>query len=169
MAVILYNDVTRIRILPLHELRLSYGSGGLGVNVFLFQYPESDSSASMRRISEPDGDGGSDTVAYRVEATWYVPFNDFDTMRATLEQIALERPQDMSMKLRAQDDQPGGALLTVDLSETSKILSISAGWDWETAAFRPRMVITANCLFLPELLSVVTESRLFKQGSGWDE
>jgi hypothetical protein len=163
-----FDNLARIRMLPLDELRLLYPDE----NEYTFRYPEADSSAAIDEILEPNSEGAVDVAALRFSLTWFVPYNDFETMRFALAQINADKPErDMTVTFRAQDEQAGGGTLRMDFTRAELILDISAGWRMETVEMRPRIVLRVSCLFLPELIGFGEDAdpgRLFHQEAGWD-
>lgn len=164
MSTIFYDDITRIRILPLDTLRLQL----VGVeDVYLFRNPVEGSSLSMKTIKQSSR-GVFRTVGFRIESQWFIPYDDFDTMNTTLYMLATKRVQDVTFTLAAQADQPAGAVMHVDLTDTSiTVREFAASFDIVQGTDMPRMQIDLTGIVSPDILAVTGETRLFQQVSGF--
>lgn len=72
-----YFHTNDIRLLPITELQLKEDLPESDVNYIRFRQIEEESSFTLTPITRASNRGGEVVVAYRFEATIYVPFNKF--------------------------------------------------------------------------------------------
>jgi hypothetical protein len=139
MAV-LYNDITRIKVVPMHSLTLQIGDPASEFAEITFENIESDSSWTLYAVTQRDR-GVDRTVAFKLEGTAIVAENDYQLKLSVLGYMATKKMRGVKIKNKALEGQASGAELRIQLSGLRRLQRFSLTWRADTAEFRPRLTV----------------------------
>lgn len=142
----LHAKFSDVKIMPLYGLILRYGS-----NITEFRFLESDSTFELTPIRRNTDTGGLRTVAFKIEINAFVMQNNFDEMFTELNTIAREELTEVQCNLRALDDQPAGAAMSIRVNRAIKQKTWYASWEIKQVEYRPRLQVRVGGLFSIDL------------------
>jgi hypothetical protein len=171
---VIYNDWTDVKIMPLDLVVLTLtheGSeiGGVGDDSETFQLynPEAESSYSLAPITQSVPGNRTRTVAWRMAATVYVPYNNYETMRPFLGALALGTVDEVSLWLKPIDGQAGGAEMAIAPLADAVHGQWSGQWKIEPVEYRPRLIIEVSAILKRDAVTRTGIDKLFAQVSGF--
>lgn len=171
---VIYNDVTRGKLLPLHRIGLYVVYPGIGDldgetgpddrQVLMFENPEEDSTHNLTAIEQATP-GGTRVVAWRYVCTAFFPYNDFETNAAAIEALALGEIIDCDVVLQPQANQQGGAVMTLTMDAVGVFKKWNARVSIEPVTLRPRLKIDIVGIMGRDAIKAA--SGFFSEGAGF--
>lgn len=140
-----FDSITDIRIAPMHSLEIYLSS----IETIYFEHPEADSNYEFTEVKQPNGFGGGDVVAYRLDITWILPYAALqDLFEDALRKLARNTIATVALTLLPVSGQSAGA--TIILGSPERPVTV-ADWtyEWRTnkAQLRPRTELKLHGLF----------------------
>ena len=157
----IYNDVTKIKILPMHRLMISVGDSTSGFQYHWFERLEADSTWALYQITQRTDEGGDRVVAYKIEATGTVPYNNYRELLPALAFIANKRMTDLDILLQSQQGQTSGGSMWITFDNPIKVKKYSVTWRIDQAEMRPRLTFKVTGYLSKDAMTNTSTSPVF--------
>lgn len=152
----LHAKFSDVSIMPIYGLVIRYGS-----TIVEFRFLESDSTFELTPIRRATDTGGLRTVAYKIEINAFIMQNNFDVMFTDLNKIAREELTEVQCNLRALDEQPAGAAMSIRVNRAIKHKSWHSSFEIKQVEYRPRLQVRVGGLFSIDMLEQNGSSGVF--------
>lgn len=174
-----YNDVTKIRFVPMDRLVITFEGAE---DAYALSLPETGSLATIAGILRgPTTKGGMRMVGYKWGITWYLAENDYEQKKAFLHLLATGVIYDVGLFLTALPEQSAGGSLVAQFGHrfdrgegedpVIMIDDVEGSWSWETVedTIRTRVKIELVGVMSLDVLTLPDDDplRLFTNQTGW--
>ncbi len=168
MAFSYYNDVTRIRLQPMRGISIEVSNGDATTNTHSWDGVEKESSWRWRPATQPNRTGGERVAGWVLECTLYIPYNDYQTMQGSLLDLVSKPITEITVLLKADADQDGGAQASVTInSAAATVRSMHVTWEVDKVEWRSRMIVRIRGMYSKDVLEATDPDAWYTEVDGW--